>query len=137
MVNLICGPIGCGKTQKLIDHANNELKKTKGLIVFIDRSDKLRLNIDKQIRFINAKEFSIDNSDKFFGFLCGIISGNYDINRIYIDNIKTLANLQSKESINQIISKINELSGFNEVEFYITLDSPDVDKIDKKEYQTV
>lgn len=137
MVNLISGPIGCGKTQKLIDHANNELKKTKGLIVFIDRSDKLRLNIDKQIRFINAKEFSIDNSDKFFGFLCGIISGNYDINRIYIDNIKTLANLKSNESINQIISKINELSGYNEVEFYITLDSPDVDKIDKKEYQTV
>lgn len=139
MVNLICGPIGSGKTQKLIDHANNELNNTNGLIVFIDKYDKHILDIDKQIRFINAKEFSVDNSEKFIGFLCGIISANYDINRIYIDNVKTIANLYSEDGIKDLVVKINELSGLAEVEFYLTFDSSDADKIDRKEckYQAV
>ena len=133
MVNLICGPNGSGKTQKLIDHANAELQNTNGLIVFIDKYDKHRLSIDKQIRFINAKEFALDNENKFFGFLCGILAGNYDINRIYIDNVKTIANIQDTEGINSILTKIRKLSAMHEVEFYLTLGSEDAQNLDEKE----
>ena len=64
MINLILGANGSGKTQKLIEMANAELKKTDGLIVYIDRSDNHRREIDVQIRFLNAIEVGIDNRDK-------------------------------------------------------------------------
>jgi thymidine kinase len=72
MVNLICGPKGSGKTQRLIEHATKELQKTNGLIVFVDSNDKNRISITNEIRFINAKEFMIDNANNFFGFFVGL-----------------------------------------------------------------
>ena len=37
MINLILGANGSGKTQKLIEMANEELKNTDGLILYVDR----------------------------------------------------------------------------------------------------
>ena len=136
MVNLICGSIGSGKTQKLIDSANDELRNTDGLIVFIDGSNKHQLNIDKEIRFINAKEFMIDNTDKFFGFLCGIISGNYDICSIYIDNIESLTKVDDTETLKEIISDINDIAKINQVKFHITLNTLDPEVVDIDQYES-
>ncbi|MFA0816284.1 MAG: hypothetical protein ACC608_10910 [Anaerofustis sp.] len=139
MVNLICGPIGCGKTQKLIDSANSELKNTNGLIVYIDNEDKHRRNIDNQIRFINAREFMIENADQFFGFICGIAAENYDVNRIFIDNIISTARLEDNIALKNLLAKLNAVCEKTELEIFITLDSADADFIDENEcnYQTV
>ena len=139
MVNLICGPTGCGKTQKLIDSANSELKNTNGLIVYIDNEDKHRLSIDNQIRFINAKESMIENSDQFFGFICGIIAENYDVNRIFIDNIISTAHLTDNQALKDMIARLGKVGENTELKIIITIDSADADFVDEKEcnYQTV
>lgn len=121
MVYLICGQNGSGKTQKLINHANEELKNTHGLIAYIDKSDKYRLNISNKIKFINANEFKLGSPEGFYGFLCGILSGNYDINRIYIDNIGDIAGLQTELDLKSFISEINTLSQKSDADFYITM----------------
>jgi hypothetical protein len=125
MVNLFCGQNGSGKTQKIISHANNELLNTQGLIVYIDKNDKYRLSINNKIKFINAKEFNLYNQDLFYGFLCGIISGNYDINRVYIDNLNSIINISTEEEFKKFISKINLLSQKCDVEFYFTMTTTD------------
>jgi len=127
LVNLFCGPNGSGKTQKLIDHANEELSKTQGLIVFIDKSDKRRQRVNSQIKFVNTKEFSLDAPDAFYGFICGIISGNYDINRVYTDNLADIIRADSEEECKAFISKINAISENYQVEFYFTLTTPPED----------
>ena len=40
MVNLITGPRGSGKTQQMIDLANEKVKTSSGNVVFIKRSHK-------------------------------------------------------------------------------------------------
>lgn len=133
MMNFICGPTGSGKTQKLITVANKELNNTNGLIVYIDKSDKHRLNIATQIRFINASEFSLGSADKFFGFICGLIAGNYDINRIFVDNIMNIANISDHKQLNKLFSDISAFSSANGVAFYLTLDDTDMAKTNAKE----
>ena len=125
MVHLIYGQNGSGKTQKLINHANEELLKSHGLIVFIDKSDKYRRSINNQIKFINARDFRLNNTDLFYGFLCGILSGNYDINRVYIDNLKDIIQLNSNEELMSFIKEVNTLSIEFDTHFYITVTTDD------------
>ncbi|MEL7569790.1 MAG: hypothetical protein AAGU14_04425, partial [Eubacteriaceae bacterium] len=88
MIAFIAGDKGSGKTKKLIDMANFEASKDEMSLVYIDRKDNHRREIVNSIRFIDLSEFYIFSWEMFFGFLNGLISGNYDIGKIYIDNIE-------------------------------------------------
>ncbi len=134
MINLIYGANGSGKTQKLIDLANAELEKTNGLIVYLDKSNSHRIAVSPQIRFINVTEFEIDNADLFIGLLCGLVSGNYDINRIYIDNLHKIIGSTDSEDIENILAKIRKLCEMNDMNCYVTINSEDVTEDKLKEY---
>lgn len=137
MINLVYGANGSGKTQKLIDLANSEIEKTKGLIVYLDRSNNHRLAVDKQIRFINTDELGIGNTDTFIGLLTGLIAGNYDINRIYIDNLHKIIGSTDSADITEVLKKINKLNDLNDIVFYTVINSEDVSEDLLKDYQLV
>ena len=126
MITLIYGPNGSGKTQKLIDHANNELEATDGLIVYLDRSNNHRLAVSKQIRFINTSEFGVADAGMLYGMLCGLIAGNYDINRIYIDNITKMIGSSDPDAILSILSRIAELCKMNDMQCFVVLNEEDI-----------
>ncbi len=134
MMNFICGPNGSGKTQKLITLANEELENTNGLIVYIDKYDKHRLSVDNRIRFINAKEFDLGCVNKFFGFICGLIAGNYDINRIYIDNIISIAKVEDCATLQKLFKDIALLSQQHGVKFCFTINDTDFSAEDIKNF---
>ena len=50
MVNLITGPRGSGKTQQMIDLANEKVKTSNGNVVFIKKSHKDTYTVDFNIR---------------------------------------------------------------------------------------
>ena len=119
MVSIIGGAIGTGKTGKLIDLANEDVKTNKGIQIYIDAKKDPRQDLDRSIRYINAKEFAVNSSQMFFGFLCGIISGNYDITKIYIDNIHELIGVKCVETIGAFIDQLEEFT--KEYDFDIVL----------------
>ncbi len=134
MINLICGPNGSGKTQKLIDIANEELEKTDGLVVYLDATDAHRLGISKQIRFINVKDCDIDSADKFIGMICGLIAGNYDINRIFIDNIMKATNAKDTEEVEKILLQIHTICDKNDIQCFIVFNEENVWGLELKAY---
>ncbi|MBO4359522.1 MAG: hypothetical protein J5822_01460 [Eubacteriaceae bacterium] len=134
MINLIYGSNGSGKTQKLIDHANNELDNTDGLIVYLDRSNNHRLAVSKQIRFINTSEFGVADAGMLYGMLCGLIAGNYDINRIYIDNITKMIGTSESGAILAILSRIKQLCMMNDMQCYVVLNAEDITEEQLAEY---
>jgi hypothetical protein len=81
----------------------------------------------------------IDNANKFFGFLCGIVSENYDINRIYIDNVKYLANIETEVEFNHLFHALNETESLKDVDFFFTMETTEMDPSAWKgcEYQSV
>ena len=87
MVKFILGGKGTGKTKWLIDNANKDMKEGNGNIAFIDVDDDHIFSLDYNVRLINAMEFDILNIESFYGFLCGVTSMDYDMEKVYIDSV--------------------------------------------------
>ena len=92
MVKLILGEKGSGKTKWLIDNANKDMKEGNGNIAFIDVDDDHIFTLNYNVRLINAMEFNILDVESFYGFLCGLIGMDYDVEKIYVDSIYKIIN---------------------------------------------
>ncbi len=93
MIEIIAGSKGKGKTKVLMDSVNDEIKLTKGTIVYLDKNNKQMYKLSNQIRLIVVPEFDIDNTDMFIGFIAGILSQDHDLDRLYLDSFLTIASI--------------------------------------------
>lgn len=133
MIKLICGRNGSGKTKKIIELANDSIDKVNGDIVFIDKNKKNMFEINHKIRFINAMDFDIKSIEEFYGFLCGIISEDYDIKKIFIDGIYKIIDID-KENLNRLISRLENLLKKFEIEVILSINLDIESNEELKEY---
>ncbi len=87
MIKVIYGPKGIGKTKVMVDRANILADEGSGDVVFIDNSNELIYDLRHEIRFANISEYPITNADSLIGFICGVVSQDYDIECIFIDGL--------------------------------------------------
>lgn len=92
MIKLIIGNKGSGKTKVLIDKVNSTVKSTTGYVVCIEQGMKLTLELDHKVRLIDAEEYDIKGYDAFYGFVTGVLAGNYDIKEVFVDGILKIGN---------------------------------------------
>jgi len=85
MVKLIVGNRGTGKTKALLDLVNQAVKSTKGNIVCIEKGDALKFDLSHKIRLINIEDYALCGPDAYYGFIAGLLAGNYDITEIFGD----------------------------------------------------
>lgn len=120
MVTLIAGKKGSGKTKDIVKKANDDLQASKGNTIFIDDDNRAMYDLHHDIRFINLSEFPISSASEFFGFVCGLISNNYDIEKIFIDGIMNTVKMNEEELTTWFIKAEDISSAFN-IDFVITL----------------
>ena len=123
MVQIIAGRKGKGKTKYLLDMANTAVKEAKGSIVYLDKSSKHMYELNNKIRLINVAEFSVSTAEGFIGFICGIISQDHDLDKIYLDSFLTTACID--DNLDYAVEKLGALSDKFGVDFVI---SASVDK---------
>ena len=87
MINLIPGKKGTGKTKVLVDAIVKASENATGYVVCIERGMKLTYDIPSKVRLVDAEEYGITSYDAFYGFVAGLLAGNYDIQGIYVDGI--------------------------------------------------
>ena len=87
MIKLIVGTKGSGKTKAMIDMINTAVKTTNGNIVVVENGMKLTYDIDHAARLMDLDEYKIAGGEMLYGFVAGLMAGNYDITEIYIDGI--------------------------------------------------
>lgn len=121
MVKFILGEKGSGKTKWLIDNANRDMKSGNGNIAFIDVDDDHIFSLDYNVRLINAMEFNILNIESFYGFLCGILSMDYDLEKIYVDGIYKVMEMGIEE-LEYLLEKLNKIAIKYETDFYINVE---------------
>ena len=135
MVNLVTGPRGSGKTQQMIDLANEKVKTSNGNVVFIKKSHKDTYTVDFNIRVIRMADYpDILTLEEFVGFLYGMAAGNHDIEAIFIDSVLKQANI-TLESLSAFLQKLNRISIENNIDFYLSVsaekkDIPGIDSHD-------
>lgn len=121
MIEFVYGAKGSGKTKKMIDMANAELEKAKGQILFVNDRDKYRVTVDTQIRFINSDDFNIKGEEELYGFICGVIGGNYDIETIYIDNVLRILDANGPEDIEGLLKRLDIIQKQQDIKFVLSL----------------
>lgn len=87
MIKLVVGTKGSGKTKTIIEQINHAAQTTSGNVVVIEKSMKLTYEIVHKARLIDVEEYNIEGADMLYGFVCGVLAGNYDITELYIDGI--------------------------------------------------
>ncbi len=125
MINLIIGGKGSGKTKKMIEMINTSAKTTPGNIVCIEKSMKLTYDIDHAARLIDVDEYKISGYEMLYGFITGILAGNYDIVEIYVDGILKLGNYDL-DGLGELLEKLNTISGEG-VKMIITVSAEEAD----------
>ena len=88
MIQIILGDKGSGKTKRLIDLVNESLKNEHGNIIFIDDDKRYMYDLRHEIRFVDASEYPVGHkctTTEMIGFICGMLSVNFDITLIAMD----------------------------------------------------
>lgn len=98
MIQVLCGQRGAGKTKALIEMANKRVDGNKGHIVFVDDDKRIMFELHRNIRFISTSDYNLRNHHNFYGFLCGILSSNYDIDTIFVDGLANIINLDIEDA---------------------------------------
>ena len=135
MVYLVTGPRGSGKTQQMIDLANEKVKTSNGNVVFIKKSHKDTYTVDFNIRVIRMADYpDVLTLEEFVGFLYGMAAGNHDIEAVFIDSVLKQANI-TLESLAAFLHKLNKISTENNIDFYLSIrenkkDIPGIDSSD-------
>ena len=128
MIEIIAGLKGHGKTKILIQKVNDDIKLTKGTIVYLDKNNKHMYELSNQIRLIVVPEFNIENTDMFIGFNAGNLCQDHDLVKIYLFSFLTTACIDG--NMDYAVSKLNALSEKYDVDFVI---SASADKADMSE----
>ena len=139
MVYLVTGPRGSGKTQQMIDLANEKVKTSNGNVVFIKQSHKATYTVDFNIRVIRMADYpDVLTLEEFVGFLYGMAAGNHDIEAVFIDSVLKQANI-TLESLAAFLHKLNKISTENNIDFYLSIsaDKKDIPGIDSSDCTVV
>lgn len=120
MVQFIVGKEGKGKTKHLLDKVNTEIKDAQGNVVYLDKSTKHMFELNNKIRLIDVPEYLVTDSDEFIGFICGIISQDHDLQKMYFDSFLKIACMQEDE-LEKVVAKIEKISEKFHVDFVISL----------------
>ena len=139
MVYLVTGPRGSGKTQQMIDLANEKVKTSNGNVVFIKKSHKDTYTVDFNIRVIRMADYpDVLTLEEFVGFLYGMAAGNHDIEAVFIDGVLKQANI-TLESLAAFLHKLNKISTENNIDFYLSIsaDKKDIPGIDSSDCTVV
>ncbi len=121
MIELVVGEKGTGKTKILIAKANDEIKETGGNIVYLDINNKHIYELSHTIRLLNVQEYNIHSSDMFLGFLYGIASQDYDIDKMFLDNFMSIACIDNISEAEEIINEISRISEKFDINFIISI----------------
>lgn len=122
MIRLFCGKRGSGKTKNLISMANERAANKKGDIVYIDDDNRPLFDLNRSIRFITTGDYDFKDYEDLYGFLCGIISEDYDIDTVYIDG---LSNIIQKDINNaaHLFLQLDKLADKNKIDFFINVNN--------------
>ena len=109
MIKLIVGKKGSGKTKILVEMVNAAAKTTDGNIVCVEKKPKLTYDLDHSVRLLEADAYGMSGFDAFYGYVAGLLSGNYDITEIYVDSILKICG-QDLDALGGFFDKINPIA---------------------------
>lgn len=122
MVELLIGKKGTGKTKALIESVNNASSVAKGNVVFIsDNTSRSMYDIKSKVRMADTSEFDIEAYNEFFGFICGIVSRDFDVTNIFIDGIFRIVGTTELDGFESFLERLESMGAKFNIQFVISV----------------
>ncbi|MCR5766958.1 MAG: twitching motility protein PilT [Lachnospiraceae bacterium] len=122
MIQIIAGGKGKGKTKILLDKVNADVITAKGSLVYIDKNTKHMYELNNKVRLISATDYMIDDEDGFLGFICGIISQDHDLEKVYLDGFLKITGIEGTDKdVSYVLKKLENISAKFKVDFVISI----------------
>ena len=125
MIKLITGKRGSGKTKILVDLIKEAAQSTRGNVVCIEKAMQLTYDIPYSVRLVDVDSYSIDSFDKLYGFISGMIAGNYDISEVFVDGILKIGG-RDYEALGEFLAAVEKIT--SEIEIVLTV-SEDIENL--------
>ena len=109
MIQVIAGKKGSGKTKRLIDLTNTTAREAAHDVIFLDDDNRYMFDVDH-----------IHNADMFIGFVCGILSSNFDVGTVFVDAFLKLCHKDLQDT-QEIVSVLDKLGTKHDVDFVLSL----------------
>jgi hypothetical protein len=119
MLKIFVGLKGSGKTKNLIEMVNAAVESTTGNVVCIEKGTKLIHEISNKARLIDTIVYDVDDAEKLYGFVCGILASNYDISDLFIDSALKICRNDMAE-FEAFIRKVVSIVDENNINFTVT-----------------
>lgn len=110
MIQVITGKRGSGKTKILLGMIDDAVKASTGDIICIEKCMKLTYSVNHKVRLVDAERYNINGFDMFYGFVAGVLAGNYDIKEVFVDGILKIGG-RNYDELGALLEKIDILSG--------------------------
>lgn len=117
MIQILAGGKGEGKTKRLIEMANAAGKVANGHVVFIDDDKRHMYDLHYDIRFVETTGFVMCDQKVFFGFICGILSQDRDIEKIYVDGLNSIIKNFGNDELLAFLKEVERISADSNVDF--------------------
>ena len=121
MIKLITGKRGSGKTKILVDLIKDAAKNTRGNVVCIEKAMQLTYDIPYSVRLVDVDSYCIDSYEKLYGFISGMIAGNYDISEIFVDGILKIGG-RNYENLGAFFDMVEKITSEIEIVFTVSED---------------
>ena len=129
MIKLIVGKKGSGKTKILVEKINEAARTTNGSVVCIEKELQLTYNIAHSVRLVDVDGYGISGYDAFFGMICGVLAGNYDITDLFIDGTLRIGGRDTAD-LAKMIAKLTPLAEARNVNVIFTVSCAKEDLVD-------
>ncbi len=120
MINVIIGEKGTGKTARLIEAVHTAEQSATGSVVFVNKGKRHVLDLSHTVRLVDTEEYALSSYEEFFGFICGILSQNYDIAHIFVDSITKIVN-DDMAAFEKFLDRIAPIADASNAEIQIIL----------------
>ena len=120
MIRLIVGNKGSGKTKTLITLTNEAVGASSGNVVCLEKGLKLTYDISHKARLVDTDEYGIEGFDSLYGFIAGLMAGNYDITHIFVDATLKIGG-RDYEAFAGLVDRLGKLTGDHPVELTFTV----------------
>ena len=126
MISLIIGNKGSGKTKHLIELVNTAVNDSKGNVVCIEKGNKLTYDVSHAARLIDTETYGINDAGCYYGFLCGICAGNYDVTDVFADATLKIVG-RDYEIVADFLEKVSILAEESNTRFTFTISCDEQD----------
>ena len=120
MITLIVGKKGTGKTKILVDMVAEAEKVSSGNVVCIEKVPKLTYDIPSSVRLMETSKDEIEGYEEFYGFLTGVLAGNFDITDMFIDSTLRIGG-RDYDKLGKFLQKLNKSVGDRDVNIVFTI----------------